>query len=163
MFDRDEVEAAFRHYWQVGAVGEDWDAWADLFTEDAVYVEHWYGTMHGREEIRRWIKPVMASYSELYTALEWYMIDGDRVVFEMQNRRDHPDPSQPPIDFPGITVLRYAGDNQWAYEEDYWAFKAAGETARQYAEACARHDPDHPRKMTRNHWPTSPDWAAPLA
>ena len=34
-FSRDELEQAFRTYWQTGAVGEDWDAWADLFTEDA--------------------------------------------------------------------------------------------------------------------------------
>jgi len=24
-FDRDEVEAAFRTYWELGAVGEDWE------------------------------------------------------------------------------------------------------------------------------------------
>ena len=35
MFDRNEVEAAFRNYWQLGAVGEDWDTWCDeCFTED---------------------------------------------------------------------------------------------------------------------------------
>ena len=28
-FDREEVDAAFRRYWQLGAVGEDWDAWCD--------------------------------------------------------------------------------------------------------------------------------------
>ena len=34
-FDRDEVEAAFRNYWELGAAGEDWDAWCDqCFTED---------------------------------------------------------------------------------------------------------------------------------
>jgi hypothetical protein len=32
-FDRDELESAFRTYWRTGAVGEDWDAWANLFTE----------------------------------------------------------------------------------------------------------------------------------
>jgi hypothetical protein len=31
-FDRDELEQAFRTYWQAGAVGEDWDAWAECFT-----------------------------------------------------------------------------------------------------------------------------------
>jgi hypothetical protein len=34
-FARDEVESAFRTYWQLGAVNEDWDVWCDkCFTED---------------------------------------------------------------------------------------------------------------------------------
>jgi hypothetical protein len=56
---RDEVEAAFRVYWQTGAVGEDRDAWCDLLTEDAVHHEHVLGRRQGREEIRRWIRPTM--------------------------------------------------------------------------------------------------------
>lgn len=156
-----EVEAAFRTYWQTGAVGEDWNAWADLFTEDAEYVEHVLGNMHGREEIKRWIVKIMNDFPELYTFYEWHMIEGDRVVVYMQNRRDHPDPSQPPIDFPGITILNYAGDGKWSLEEDYWAFSLATRASKEYAEACAQHDPDHPQKRTRNHWPTAPSWTHP--
>ncbi|HKA30620.1 MAG TPA: nuclear transport factor 2 family protein, partial [Candidatus Binatia bacterium] len=91
-FDRDELEKAFRTYWRTGAVGEDWDAWADLFTEDCTYFEHYYGSMQGREHVRAWIKPVMARYGEIYTAYEWHTIDVERgrVIFYMQNRRDHP-------------------------------------------------------------------------
>lgn len=37
---RDEVEAEFRVFWQTGAAGEDWDAWCDRFSEDAVHHEH---------------------------------------------------------------------------------------------------------------------------
>ena len=48
-FDRAELEQSFRRYWQTGAVGEDWDAWSNLFTPDALYVEHMLGTRHGRE------------------------------------------------------------------------------------------------------------------
>jgi ketosteroid isomerase-like protein len=69
-FSRDEMEKAFIDYWSKGAVGEDWDAWADLFTEDATYVEHILGNKSGREKIRAWIKPIMAEYGELYTAYE---------------------------------------------------------------------------------------------
>ena len=37
-YDLDEVERAFRKYWALGAVGEDWDAWCDsCFTEDVTY------------------------------------------------------------------------------------------------------------------------------
>ena len=55
---RSEIEEAFEEYQRraaaSGASG-DWRPWADLFTEDADYIEHLYGTMHGRDEIYRWI------------------------------------------------------------------------------------------------------------
>jgi ketosteroid isomerase-like protein len=156
-----EVEHAFRTYWQTGAVGEDWDAWANLFTEDATYVEHVLGSMHGRDAIKAWIIPIMDKFSELYTAYEWHMVQGDRVVVYMQNRRDHPDGESPPIDFPGITILGYAGDGKWSYEEDYWAGPQAGEALRTYREACAKFDPDHAKKRTRQNWPSAPSWVSP--
>jgi hypothetical protein len=156
---RDEVDEAFRHYWRTGAVGEDWEAWADLFTDDADYVEHVLGSMRGRAEIKSWITQIMAAYPELYTFYEWHVIDGDRVLFYMQNRRDNPAPGGPPIDFPGISILHYAGDGKWSFEEDFWAFPAAQKAQAAYIEARAKHDPDHPGRMTRLNWPDSPDWA----
>ncbi|MBA3653008.1 MAG: nuclear transport factor 2 family protein [Actinobacteria bacterium] len=158
-----EVEQAFRTYWQTGAVGEDWPAWADLFAEDADYIEHVLGSMHGRDEIKAWIVPIMDQFSELYTFYEWHMIEGNRVVVYMQNRRDHPDPTQPPIDFPGITILRYAGGGKWASEEDYWALPQANRASKAYAEACAKYDLDHAKKRTRQHWPDGPAWVRPAA
>ncbi|HYU61743.1 MAG TPA: nuclear transport factor 2 family protein, partial [Solirubrobacterales bacterium] len=105
----DEVERAFRTYWEKGATGEDWDAWSDLFTEDVEYIEHVLGSKHGREEVRAWIKPIMAEFGEMYTAYEWHMCEpSGRIVVYMQNRRDNPDPNGLPIDFPGMTVLQYA-------------------------------------------------------
>ena len=57
-FDRDEVEAAFRKYWELGAVGEDWDTWCDeCFTEDVTYIEHILGNKTGRETVRRGSSP----------------------------------------------------------------------------------------------------------
>ena len=159
MWDRDEIEAAFRRYWQAGAVGEDWDAWADRFTENADYVEHVLGNLHGREAIRAWIKPIMAQYRELYTVYEWHMVDPalGRVVVYMQNRRDHPS-GRSTIDFPGITILDYAGDQRWRREEDYWALPAAQAATTTYAAACKEHDPSHAAKGTRLDWGNGPAW-----
>ena len=158
-FDRDELERAFRTYWRTGAVGEDWDGWADLFTEDCVYIEHMYGTMRGREAVRQWIVPIMAKYRELYTGYEWHVIDEDRgqVVFYVQNRRDHPSGTGT-IDFPGVTILDYAGGRQWKQEEDYWSVKGREVAMAAYEDACRRHDPEHPRKHTRLDWGHGPDW-----
>ncbi len=158
-FPRDEIEAAFRRYWACGAVGEDWDAWADCFTEDAEYVEHVLGTLHGREAIRGWIKPIMAQFGELYTVYEWHVVDAasGRVCVYMQNRRDHPSGTGT-IDFPGITILDYAGGGLWRREEDFWAVARAQTASREYADACKRHDPEHASRRTRRHWGDGPAW-----
>ena len=137
MFDLEEVEAAFRNYWQLGAAGEDWDTWCDeCFTDDVTYIEHILGNKLGREAVRAWIKPTMEEYGTIYTAYEWHMISPDgRVVVYMQNRRDHPDPQQPPIDFPGMTVLQYAGDGMFSLEEDFWSWTEGGATFKQIGRA----------------------------
>ena len=56
-----EVEAAFEVNRRTQE-RDDWDAYADLFTEDAVYVEHELGTFEGREAIRAWLVPVMGTF-----------------------------------------------------------------------------------------------------
>lgn len=158
-FHRDELEQAFRTYWRTGAVGEDWDAWAELFTADARYVEHVLGNLEGREAIRNWIKPIMQQYGEIYTAYEWHSVDAEagRVMVYMQNRRDHPSGSGV-IDFPGITILDYAGDGRWKQEEDFWAVPAATRATEQYEAARKQFDRDHRRKMTRREWGHGPEW-----
>jgi hypothetical protein len=158
-YRREEIDEAFRKYWSTGAVGENWDAWANLFTEDARYIEHVLGDMNGREAIRAWIKPIMEQYCELYTAYEWHTIDEGhgRAIVYMQNRRDHPS-GKGTIDFPGITILDYAGNGMWSREEDFWAVPAAGRCTQEYAAACKRHDPEHKAKRTRHDWGKGPDW-----
>lgn len=158
MFDLEEVEAAFRHYWYTGMIREDWNAWADLFTEDVVYDERILGTMRGRETVRQWIVPLMEQYGEIYGIYDWHHVDpSGRVVFRMLNRRDHPS-GEGRLDFPGITVLQYAGNNQWSAEEDYWAEKLGVQQYTEYTEALKRHDPDHRNKRTRRDWGDGPEW-----
>jgi hypothetical protein len=157
-FDRAEVQAAFEKYWALGAVGEDWDAWCDeCFTEDVTYIEHILGNKYGREAVRAWIKSTMEEYGAIYTAYEWHQIGDDgRVVVYMQNRRDNPEAGQPPIDFPGITVLQYAGDGKFSMEEDFWSLPEGIDTAKRYAAACKEFDPEHPVKRTRLSWGNGP-------
>lgn len=160
-FDVAEVEAAFRKYWELGAVGEDWDTWCDTcFTEDVTYIEHVLGNKQGREAVREWIKPTMEEFGTIYTAYEWHMVDADgRVVVYMQNRRDHPDTSQPPIDFPGMTVLQYAGNGMFSLEEDFWSLPEGIETAKRSAQVYRDVDPSFPNQRTRRDWGNGPDWA----
>jgi len=63
-WSREELERAFENYQRLAleaGTSGNWDAWSEQFTEDATYVEHLYGTMGGREAIRRWISTTMAA------------------------------------------------------------------------------------------------------
>src|ERR1035437_9050095 len=53
-FARDEVEQAFAHWWKVGCVDEDWGAWVALFVPDVLYHDHFWGPLHGRDEVALW-------------------------------------------------------------------------------------------------------------
>ena len=70
---------------------------------------------------------------------------------------DHPS-GQGTIDFPGVTILDYAGGGLWNREEDFWAVPTAYRTVEEYAEACKLHDPEHREKRTRLHWGNGPEW-----
>lgn len=126
-FTREEITDAFERYQARGAEAGrtgDWNAWADQFTEDAVYVEHLYGEFHGREAIRAWITETMGTPPGNQMPefpIEWWLIDEDRdrVVCWVWNRME--DPGDGSIHQEGnITLLDYAGNDQWSREEDIY-------------------------------------------
>jgi len=126
-WSRDELETAFEAY-QAAALAAgtsgDWNAWADLFTEDATYFEHHYGVLGGREAIRTWISKTMAEYPGKlmpHFPIEWYVIDEDKgwVVCQVWNRMA--DPGDGSLhQASNITILKYAGGGKWSYEEDVY-------------------------------------------
>lgn len=124
---RDEIQTAFENYQRVAAEAGrtgDWNAWADLFTEDAEYIEHLYGTMHGREAIRSWITDTMSTYpgnAMPYFPIGWAVIDEEKgwVVCQVFNRMA--DPGDGSIhEAYNVTILKYAGGGGWSYEEDIY-------------------------------------------
>jgi hypothetical protein len=124
---RHELEQAFANYQGValraGTTG-DWNAWADLFTEDATYVEHLFGTLGGREAIRRWITTTMTTFpgnAMPHFPIEWYVIDEERgwVVCQVWNRMADPGDGSVHQAY-NFTLLKYAGDGLWSYEEDIY-------------------------------------------
>lgn len=143
----DEVLEAFHAFWTTGSTNEDWSAWVDHLTPDVEYVERQLGTMHGRDAVRTWITELMAVSADVHAVLNWYIVAGDRVVFDMWNRYFHPDPSQPPIDFAGLTVLTYGGNGLFKREEDYWDQVTARSAYAAWTGACqewgSKGDPEH--------------------
>ncbi len=124
-WDREELEEAFDKYQAAalkGAQTGDWRDWADCFTKDATYVEHHYGRFWGREVIYEWISKTMKPYPvDHMTAfpVTWHSIDEEKgwIFCEVMNRmadlgdgKIHQEAN--------ITILHYAGNGLFSYEED---------------------------------------------
>jgi ketosteroid isomerase-like protein len=124
MFTREELTAAHDHFMamsQAAQAGGSWEEYCDLFTEDAVYIEHFLGTSHGREEIKKWFIPAMAAWPQMTYPLRWRTFDEQEglVAFAVDN--DMPDVNGTgPYTVQSWTVLQYAGNNQWSLEEDIY-------------------------------------------
>lgn len=118
--DPAEVREAFEHFVAVGDSG-DWNAWADLHSVDGVWNECHLGRFEGREAIRKGITSVMAQApKEMYFPVEWSMFDGDRVVFYPAQCLPDPTGGDDEYRFGCVTILDYAGDGQWSYQEDIY-------------------------------------------
>ncbi len=126
-WSRSEIENAFVKYQRKAAEAgttADWREWADQFTDDAIYIEHHYGTFTGREAIYDWISAYMPDYPGRDMPefpIEWYIIDEERgwVVCQFWNRMKDPGDGSVHQEY-NFTLLKYAGDGKWSYEEDVY-------------------------------------------
>ena len=127
VFTRAELAAAFETFEQTvdrAARTHDWDAWTRHYTDDVLYIEHAAGTMHGRDEVRTWIRRTMGSFPgshmTSFPAL-WSVIDEPtgRVICELDNpMRDPGDGTI--ISATNISIVTYAGDGLWCRQEDIY-------------------------------------------
>ncbi len=161
MVDRAEVEREFRRYFMTGPVLEDWQGWASLFTDDASYFDHFYGTFTGPGEIARFLEGTMGAAPQVYSPLLWYAIDGERVAYKVVNRADNPEPGGEPIDFPSFQFIEYAGGGKWRSEEDVWIMAEMKGFAKRYAAAERAFPQTLDQKLSRHDWGEWVDWARP--
>ncbi len=141
-----EIEEAYAvlHARVQGFAGSgDWTGFADLFTEDATYVEHAFGTFHGREEIRAWSTRTMTTFpGSVMTGfpLAWSVVDvpTSRLICEVRNLM--PDPGDGSLhEESNLTIVTYAGDGLFSREEDvYNPLRFLAMTLR-WAEVAQRH------------------------
>lgn len=118
-FSRAEVEAAYHTFVAAGDAG-DWSAWADLHSQDCVWVEHHLGTFRGREAIRKAIVDVMKPVPMMTFPVEWYVIEGNRVVYYPWQVLPDPAGGDEVYRFGCVTILEYAGDGLWSLQEDLY-------------------------------------------
>jgi hypothetical protein len=89
------------------------------------YIEHHYGEFHGRQAVYEWIMETMhQSPNDEMTSfpIEWYVIDEGKgwVVCCIQNVMNDPGDGQT-HQAPNWTLLKYAGNDTWSYEEDIYS------------------------------------------
>ncbi|MDQ6910535.1 MAG: nuclear transport factor 2 family protein [Actinomycetota bacterium] len=154
-----EMDAAFRRFQRVSleaARTADYNAWADLFTEDAHYVEHHFGQMHGREAIRAWIVPLMRTYPMNHMTNYVYdriHCDEDEgyVFFRSFTEMDDPGDGRR---YAGLTWthLEYAGDGRWSFEEDLYNPNEWQRLVLEWLEAKARGDEQAARELASGDW-----------
>ena len=119
-FPRAEIEEAWATFQRLGAGEHDWAGWAALFTDDALYEEHFLGTFRGRAAIERWITATMAEYPAMSLWIDWAVIEGNRVAFYIWNNLPDPAGGDTRYGFPNTTIIEYAGDGKWSWEADFY-------------------------------------------
>jgi ketosteroid isomerase-like protein len=133
---RGEIEDAFIEYQRRVRAG-DWAAWSELFVEDAVYLEHEYGTFYGRDAIRRWIVHTMGKAHGMTFPVEWHVVDDDRVIWYTWNQFPQlPGHAASDFQFATVSILRYAGGGRWASQEDIYNAKEADSVLTEYLRAA---------------------------
>ena len=124
-FTRDEIEQQWAHYQKVArrcGPANDWDEFADLYTEDATMAVSGGLRIGGREAIRRWYREAFREEPMRwlhYYPVEWYIVDEQRGWIACQFWNRMADPGDGSIhEFACFSLLKYAGDGLWSHEED---------------------------------------------
>jgi limonene-1,2-epoxide hydrolase len=95
-FPRGEVQKALdalhsiRAKANAGEVG--WDALADMFTQDATFIDPAWGRFKGRKSIRQFMRDSMRGLEDWKFPTEWTAIDGNRVIIKFRNQLPRPAP-----------------------------------------------------------------------
>jgi len=124
-FSREEIEEHWAHYQKVarhcGPAG-DWTPLCDLYTEDATMIVSGGVKVGGREAMKRWYREALGEEpmrSLHYYPVEWYMIDEHRGWLSCQFWNRMADPGDGSVhEFACFSLLKYAGDGLWSFEED---------------------------------------------
>jgi len=118
----DEVAAAAANYRALREAIErgeqSWPALADLFTDDAVYIDPAWGRIEGRDEIRAFMEESMTGLEDWTFPVEFIAIEGDQVVVKWTQELPGAKPDGTRWSQSGYSTLVYAGDGRFSYEED---------------------------------------------
>ena len=121
---REEVEAAVRRYVELRQridAGDEEQAFgilADLYTDDAVYIDAAWGRLEGRPAIDDWLVESMVGLEDWHFPVEFTAIEGDHVIVKWTQVLPTNRPDGSPYTQSAYSHLIYAGDGKFSYEED---------------------------------------------
>ena len=144
-WSKEEIEDAFINYRK--AVREsvatgDWTIWGNLFTEDGSYFEHHFGKFWGRDAITKFMRGVWTRFPAMHMTgypTSWMVIDEERgwVIVEFLNRMEDIGDGEI-YQETCISVLHYAGNGQFKYQEDAYNPARMGAMVNRWLEARER-------------------------
>lgn len=134
-FPADEIRAAYTRYIETrnrveaGELG--WDALSAFFTDDATFIDPAWGRIEGIEAIQRFLVESMAGLEDWSFPHEWTVVEGERLVAGWWNRLPGSRPDGSPYQAPGVSIMLYAGNGRFSYEEDLLNMAHVGELIRE--------------------------------
>ena len=111
-----DAYVAVRHAIEAG--DKTWTDLADLFTDDAVYIDPAWGRVEGIVEMRKFFDESMRGLEDWDFPIEYVAIDGDTVVMKWTQQLPGTRPDGSRYEQSGYSTLAYAGDGKFNYEED---------------------------------------------
>lgn len=119
---QDEVQATVDGYLalrnRIEAGQATWLDLADIFTDDAVYIDPAWGRIQGIAEIREFLVESMRGLEDWRFPISFAAINGDDVVVAwrqvLPGQRDDGRAYQQT----GVSLMRYAGGGKFSFEED---------------------------------------------
>ena len=119
---RDEVQATVDRYCDVRRridAGElPWDALAQFFVEDCVYIDPAWGRVEGLGEVSAFFTESMRGLEDWDFPIEFAAIDGDNVVVKWIQVLPGTKPDGSRYQQSGSSTMVYAGDGKFSYQED---------------------------------------------
>jgi ketosteroid isomerase-like protein len=95
-----------------------WVDLADFFTDDAVYIDPAWGRIQGIHEIREFLVDSMRGLEDWQFPMRFTTVEGDDVVTVWTQVLPGQRADGRAYEQTGVSLLRYAGDGKFSYEED---------------------------------------------
>jgi len=122
MASNDEVRAAHDRYLEIRGQAErgelPWSALARFFTDDATFIDPAWGRVEGIEAIRQFLDESMTGLEGWTFPQDFCLVDAGRIVTRWMNRLPGQRADGSFYEAPGISLILYAGDGRFRYEED---------------------------------------------